>query len=164
VGDTAAPARPAKLAQHRLHRTAHVQDHRQTVAAGEFELRDEEFPLPRRIDIGHEVIKPDLADCVRSALRQQRVKPVEVIHARLRHIERMDAERRADVAARGGECAHRIEAVAVDRRNDEAAHAGTACLGDESISIAVELGRVEMNVRVDQHGRSAPWWCSLSAP
>src|SRR5690606_23751309 len=57
--DAAAYARPAQLTQDRIHGTPYMQDHRQSVPAGEPELCDKELQLARRIDIAHEVVEPD---------------------------------------------------------------------------------------------------------
>jgi len=63
----------------------------------------------------------------------------------------MDAECEKNVRMLFRERLDHLEVRAFDRRHDEASHARIPGGGHDGITVVVELGRIEMNVGVDQH-------------
>ena len=69
----------------------------------------------------------------------------------------MDAERVGQIVP-VGKLANTLEVAPVDGRDDDLGDAGGTCALDDGVAIGVELGGVEMAMRVDPHGsrRAAP--------
>ena len=154
--DATANADTAQLLEDRIDRTAHVQDHRQVVTPRQLELRDEKIELAGGVDVGDEVIETDLADCPRRAAHKVRFERIEVVLAGPHDVQRMNAERRADIPPPRSQGKHRVETAPIHRRHDEALHARGTRAVDHLVAVRCKLGRVEMNMRVDQHRNPPP--------
>ena len=80
-----------------------------------------------------------------------RLEHVEVVLARPHDVHRVNAERRADIPPRRSQRKNRVETLPTHRRHDEALHACGARVADHLVALRGKLGRVEVNMRVDQH-------------
>ncbi len=85
-----------------------------------------------------------------------RLERTEVVLARPHDVQRMNAERRADIPPCCSQREDRVESLPIHRRHDEALHARSARAADHLVAVRCKLGRVEMNMRVDQHRNPPP--------
>jgi|GEM_PF-5688822 len=148
-----------QVLEHPIHRTAHMQQHRQAKVTCNPQLFDEEVLLPLDIDAGNMEVEADLTQCDhRSSHRHRLLEPFaqqpHIALARLRHVQRMDAisggATRNDRAALadGGETRQ------IHRRHDDRRHPGGTRRRGHRRTIVGELPGSEVAVRVDQQHRA----------
>ena len=152
--EAARHAAPAQLRENRIDGTPDVEQHREIELDGETELGGEDRRLAAAVEAGNEMVEADLADRDQAwivGMARERISQCrQVVVMRAVGAHRMDAERvREAVAVR--EHAHPLEVAPVDGRDDDLANAGSARPRDHGVAISVELGRVEVAMRVDPH-------------
>ena len=159
MGEAARHAAPAQLREHRVDGAPDVQQHRQAELGGEAELRREDRRLALVIEAGDEVVEADLADRdqarVAGVARERVAQRRQVVVAGRVGAHRMDAERVGEpMPVR--ELAHPLEVGDGYRRDDDLGDAGGARPRDDVVAIGVELGGVEVAMRVDPHAAMMP--------
>ena len=137
--------------KHGILRAARMENDRQPVTARQPELRGKECFLPRSIEPRNMMIQPDFPDGHGAALREQRIEAIEIGFIGTVDVERMNAERRKNAGYRFGQRQHWRKPRAVDGGHDELLDARRACARKHRRAIRIELGCVEMKMRVDQH-------------
>jgi hypothetical protein len=154
VSDAAAHRPCAQLLEDAVDRPADVQQHRQVELAGEPQLRREDPGLTLPVEAGDEVVQADLADRHQPRVVAVRLEPGtqrrQVGIAGSAGAHRMDAEGVGEAVAMR-QLADPVEVAGIDRRNDDRRHPRGARRGDDGVPIGVEIGRVEVAMRVDPH-------------
>ena len=149
----------AQRGEQRVGRAPHVHDDGQRELARELELLDPVMLLARPVVARHEMIEADLADGDEPrivAMPHQRVAQArQVAGIGVLDEQRVDAQRIGAVVLRG-ERAHGVEVLGADRRQHQPRHARGTGARDDGVTVGVELGRIEMAVRVDPHRADAP--------
>ena len=157
----AMPVTPAlpQLLEQAVGRPAHMQDHGQAVTARQQELFAVKKFLARRIQAGHEIIQPDLADRhqPRVVLRvgQGLVQPVQVIGRGAARAQRMDTQGVA-VAVAMGQFTHRGEVGHLDRRQHAMHHMRLPRRGPARPSVSAENSAASRWQCVSIHAGMAP--------
>lgn len=142
--------RPAQGREHGILRPTHMQNDRQFIAAGEFELRAQKPFLPRDIDIRHETIQADFPHGDGATLRKQGVERVEIAFIGPVDVKRMNAQRRKNPWRRLRQMQHPVEARMIDGGYDEPVHPDAPRPFEHRRPISVEFGGVEMEMGIDQ--------------
>ena len=158
VRDAALDADTAQAFQNLINRTPYVQQHRQIQITSELQLGQVNTFLKRCIESRHEEIKPDLADGNRWKFPGDRFEqPMPetgriVFFVDLIEVQRVDSIRgetpRITLAARP----YRRPVFRRHGRNDNLRHPGHSRHIDHHVAIISKLARIQMTVRVDQHG------------
>ena len=151
----------AQVAQHGIHSVARVEDDGQPVPARQLELLAEKRLLPlapgRRGQRGREKIQPDFAHGHQPRIARMRLQGggqlLRRAFARLRHVERMGAQR-VSVAQPVRGLPGLIKRAGAHSGNHAAAHTQRAGLLTHGGQVGGELGRVQMAVGVNpaRHG------------
>jgi len=136
-----------------------MQQDRQAESDREPELGREHLLLPLVVEAGDEVIEADLADRdqarITGVARERIAQVPEVGLSGCIGAHRMDAERVGEpMPVR--QLAHSLEVGDGHRRDDDLGDSGRARPGDDTVAIGVELGCVEVAVRVDPHAGMMP--------
>ena len=126
-------------------------------SAASAELRREDRRLALAIEAGDEVVEADLADRdqarVAGVARERVAQRRQVVGAGRVGAHRMDAERVGEpMPVR--QLAHPLEVGDGHRRDDDLGDAGGARPRDDVVAIGIELGGVEVAMRVDPHRRA----------
>ena len=151
----------AQVAQNGIHSVARVEDDGQPVPARQLELLAEKRLLPfapgRRGQRGREKIQPDFAHGHQPRIARMRLQGggqlLRRAFARLRHVERMGAQR-VSVAQPVRGLPGLIKRAGAHSGNHAAAHTQRAGLLTHSGQVSGELGRVQVAVGVNpaRHG------------
>ncbi len=126
---------------------------------GERELRREHRRLPIAVETGDEMVEADLADGdqarVAGVARERIAQRRDVTGAGAVGAHRMDAERVGEPMPMR-QFPHPLEVGDGYRRDDDLGDSGDARPRDDGVAIGIELGRVEVAMRVDPHGTMMP--------
>jgi hypothetical protein len=159
VGEAARDRSSTQVLEDGVDGAAHVQQHRQAELGRELELGGEHRRLAVAIEAFDEMVEADLADRdqarVAGVTRERVAQRVEVARAGAIGAHRMDAERVGEpMPVR--ELAHALEVAGVDRRDHDLGDSRAPRPGDDGVAIGVELGGVEVAMRVDPHAAMMP--------
>ena len=144
----------AQAGQQLVGAAAHMQQHREAGALGELELLDIEMLLDVGVQAFDEKIQADLAH-----RHQPRVGAVgfqrfgelaEIAFSRAHHAQWMNAQRIGEIML-DRQQPHGVEVGCIDCRDDDLRDTRRTGTRDDGTTVGVELGRVEMAVRIYPH-------------
>jgi len=163
MGDARGRCMATQILQHHVLGAAHVQQHRQAEFCRQRQLCGVKMllPRPRRAACGlrHKKIQPDFPhrDKTRVGERRDygRAQSRQIVVMGLGDIHRMDTQRISTARNRMRQVAHGRKVMASYRRNHDARHARGLRDVRHRHTVGIELGSIQMAVRVDQHGHQS---------
>jgi hypothetical protein len=99
-------------------------------------------------------IQPDLPYGHGATLRKQGIEYIEIGFVGTVDVERMNTERRKNAGCRFSQRQYPRESLAVDGRHDKPVDIRGARARKHCRAIRIELDRVEVKMRVDQHEKT----------
>lgn len=154
MSDAAGNLDGSQLLENGIHGTTYMQDHGETKTPGELELRPENTLLKCCIVIGDEEVQPDLSDRDGATLREPRLEDLQILIGQGLDIQRMDAERVANIGMLPRKGGNAIETGDIHSRDHETADPRCARCRHDCLPVDVEFASIQMDVGIDQHCRT----------
>jgi len=149
--DTAAWTVIAQLLEHRVLRTAHMQQYGQIKIARQFKLLDVKPLHPRAVQSLDIEIQANLPHRNGAASFKPGAHGIERIILLRIDIHRMNAKRWRHIMVCRSQAVERRKIRGCNRRYDKNMHARIAGVLHHNIAVFFKLARIQMDMRVDQH-------------
>ncbi|MCY1301665.1 hypothetical protein D9M70_512900 [compost metagenome] len=142
---------------HRRMAAPHMQQHRQFELRRQGQLGLEQLLLRVAVQFGDEVVQADLAHGAELGMTGVALQPLaqfhQVLGAVLRQVDRVQAEGGMQVVLGVGQLPDPLPVVAEHPEQHLAADAEGAAARQQRRAVGVEVGEVQVVVRIDQHER-----------